>query len=335
MQQHTHLWLAPLSCVILLAGPAQAQESHSGPNFKGELATGALKVDDRDIDAWAFGLEAGFDGLFTFDDTPLKLSYDFVADFTNAVNDNDALTWTPGNPNGGTDDDIYIRTARLLLISDYGSLLFAPRIPSGQWNALYSEIDNYYYNRFHAQTGDIAIFGQVEQASDVIAYVSPTFGGGFRFVGTSLTLDDANNKDSDVWAARLVYNNAEGLKAGIGHVITNAEQLPTDDDYHRSVASLSHELGRLDLAGIYEINRDHPTGDFDSYGTNVTYDLTNRWTTSLGYAEKRHDDNEALNERVVVADIKYHLGENTTLFLETGQYEEAHDNIAGGISMKF
>ena len=56
----------------------------------------------------AFSLEAGFDGLYAFENFPFKLRYDFA----NAVNDNDALTWTPGNPNDGIDDDIYIRTAR-------------------------------------------------------------------------------------------------------------------------------------------------------------------------------------------------------------------------------
>lgn len=334
MQQSSPLWIASLSLSILLAGPAQAQESHSGPNFKGKLAAGALHVDDRDTDAWAFSLEAGFDGLYTFD-APLKLRYEFIADFANAANDNDALTWTPGNPAGGIDDDIYIRAARLLLVSDYGTLQFAPRAPSGQWGALYSEIDNYYYNRFHAQTGDIAIFGQAEQGRDVISYASPKFGGGFRFIGATLTLDDLNDETVDVYSTRLVYDNQAGLKAAIGHVITKAEQLPTVDDYHRSAVSLSHDFGRLDLAGVYEINRDHPSGDFDSYGANVAYDLTDLWTASLGYAEKRHDTNEALDERVVVADIKYHLSDNATLFLETGQYDEARDNVAGGISVKF
>ncbi|MCK2183918.1 porin [Halomonas getboli] len=333
MQSSHPLRIASLSLAILLAGPAQAEESHSGPNFKGELAAGLLNVEDRDIDAWAFELEAGFDGLYTFD-APFKLSYEFIADFANAANDNDDLTWTPGNPDGGIDDDIYIRTARLLLISDYGALLFAPRAPSGQWRDLYSEIDNYHYNRFHAQTGDIAIFGQAEQGRDVIAYASPKFGGGFRFIGATLTIDDLNDNSEDVYSSRLVYDNQAGLKAGIGHVIVEAEMLPNDDDYHRSAASLSYDFGRLDLAGVYEINRDHPSGDFDSYGTNAAYDLTDRWTASLGYAEKRHKDNEALDEQVIVTDIKYHLSDHATLFLETGQYDKARDNIAGGISVK-
>jgi hypothetical protein len=328
-------YLLSVSGIMLFSAAVQAAENHQGPNFKGEIAAGALSVDDRDLDVWAFNLLAGFDGLYTFEDSPLKLSYELIADFANAVNDNDTLTWTPGNPDGGIDDDIYIRTARVLLISDYGALLFAPRTPSGQWGAMYSEIDNYYYNRFHGQTGDIAIFGQVDQARDVIAYVSPQFGDGFRVIGSSLTLDDANDEDADVYSARLVYDNDEGLKAAIGHVITKSEQLPTADDYHRTAVSLSHDFGRLDLAGVYEVNRDHPSGDFDSFGANVAYDLTERWTASLGYAEKRHKDIEVLDEQVVVADIKYHLSDNATLFLETGQYDEARDNIAGGISINF
>lgn len=42
--------MARPSLAILIAGPTQAQETHNGPYFKGELAAGLLNVDDRDTD---------------------------------------------------------------------------------------------------------------------------------------------------------------------------------------------------------------------------------------------------------------------------------------------
>lgn len=317
--------------ILLFSSAALAAENHQGPNFKGQMTAGFLSVEDRDADLWAFKLEAGLEGLYALD-ADLKLKYELVADFAGEVNDTDELTWSPGEVSDD-EQDIYLRTARVLAITDYGALMFAPRTPSGQWAQLYGNIDRFDYNRFHAQTGSLAMFGQVEQAQDVFSYISPVFGGGFRFIGATLTIDDRNGEDTDAYSGRLVYN-AAGLSLGIGHVMVKEEQLPTQEDYHRSAVTGGYDFGELGLGGTYEVNRDHPSGDFESYAVTAEYAFNADWSTALGYANKQHD-NDQLDRDGIVANLKRHLNEQAYLFVETGQYDEAPDNIAAGISVRF
>jgi len=189
------LALTPLALTLALTTQAQADKHHSEPNFFGNLTGGVLNVDNRDSDLWAFKAEAGVGGIYTVNEG-LRIRYDLVADFANAINSLDDQTWSPG-AHAQDDSEIYIRTARVLLLSDYGGLGFQPRVPSGFWGQIYNNIDVFEYNRLHGQTGQNAIFGQNEQASDVLSYSTPKLGG-FQFIGAVLTTDAQNDEDYDV-----------------------------------------------------------------------------------------------------------------------------------------
>ncbi len=47
-----------------------------------------------------------------------------------------------------------------------------------------------------------------EQANDVVAYVSPEFVGGVRFIAAALTIADYNKENLDATVWRFVYNHA-------------------------------------------------------------------------------------------------------------------------------
>lgn len=311
-----------------------AEVVHKGVNISSEINIGALKVSDRDIAPWAFNAESNLDGVFVLDDD-LKIKYQLGANITRAINDNDTdgSTWTVGKPSDITDENVYIRNAKIILLSNYGTFLIAPRTVSGQWLQVYGDLDTFEYNRFHSQSGKISFFNQAEQTEDLFAYSTPKFGG-FQF-GTSIVATNENNGvNGDVWTNRLTYRN-EGLYFAASHTIMQADSLPTNKDYKRSALSFSYDMGMLKFASVYEMDRDHPSGDFDVYGVNLQLKPNQDWTLGAAYVEKDHDTNDGLDKDGIVFGVKRHFGDSVMLFAETGQYTGAPDNVAVGVSLKF
>lgn len=329
------------------AGQALGQGQHFGPKFSAKVNVGVLKVEDRDIDPWAFRTEFGVDGLFAFD-SGFKLKYDLLVDVAGDINDTDELTWSNGHE-GDDENGLYVKDARVILITPgYGGILIAPRVTSGHWNHLYGKADIFEYNRFHGGTGDISFFGQPEQGSDTIGYASPKFGG-FQFLAATLHLNDANGEDADAYAGRLMYEKG-AFYAGVGHAVLKNEQLPSDEDYSYTTLTAAYDFGSVRVAGVYERSVDAPmvtgvtvipgnpptvipnfgTADFDSYVATVSYDITPKWTLSGGYAHRNHDVDD-MDLKGTILNLKYHFNDRVFLFAETGQYDEAPDNIATGI----
>jgi hypothetical protein len=307
---------------------------HKGINVSSEINIGALKVSDRDIAPWAFDIESNVDGLFILNDE-LKIKYQLGVNATRAANDNetDGSTWALGSPSDVTDENVYIRNAKIIMITDYGSLVVAPRTVSGQWMQVYGDLDTFEYNRFHSQSGNISFFNQAEQTEDLFGYSTPKFGG-FQF-GTSIVATNENNGvDGDVWTNRLTYRNG-GFYLAASHTIMQAEALPTNRDYKRSAFAVSYDAGMFKFASVYEMDRDHPSGDFDVYGINLQFKPNEDWTLNAAYVEKDHDTNDTLDKDGAVLGVKRHFGDSVMLFAETGQYSGAPDNIATGVSLKF
>ncbi|MCC5882636.1 MAG: porin [Halomonas sp.] len=326
------LTLAPLAFTLAAAasGQALADTHHNGPTFSGNVTGGLLAVRDRALDLWAFRAEAGLGGVYTVNPS-LRIRYDLVADFANAINSVDEQTWTPGahrQDNG----EIYIRMARVLLMTDYGTIGLQPRVPSGQWGQIYNIIDTFEYNRFHAQTGQNAIFAQAEQGADVLSYGTPRFGG-FQFIAFGVTSNSSSGNDFDAYGARLIYNEGP-VSFGIGH--TEAQR-PGISNLGRSVVSAGYDFGMVQLAGIYERNDDREDGDsaadFDAWGVNVSAQLSDAWSVSLGYAE--NDRNFDLDNDAVVGIVRHHFNQNVYAFLEAGRYDRTDNNLAAGLSVSF
>jgi predicted porin len=333
MTTATRRALAPLtlSLAVAFSGMALADAHHSGPSFSGNVTGGVLNVSDRDLDLWAFKAEAGLGGVYTVNEG-LRIRYDLVADFANAINSVDDQTWTPG-AHRQDDGELYVRTARVLLLTDYGSLGFQPRVPSGFWNQIYRNIDVFEYNRFHGQTGQNAIFGQAEQASDVLSYGSPRFGG-FQFIGAVLTTNAQSGRDADVVTGRLVYDQGP-LNFGIGHTRVDT---PVGDgyDYTRTSFGIGYDFGMVHLGGVYEHNDDRADSSergFDAWGVNVSANLSDDWSVSLGYAENDRA-NDADND-AIVGIVRHHFTQDVYAFLEAASYDRTDNNLAAGISVSF
>ncbi|MCE8005152.1 porin [Billgrantia ethanolica] len=326
------LTLTPLAFALAAAvsGQALADTQHNGPTFSGNVTGGVLDVSDRDLDLWAFRAEAGVGGVYTVNPS-LRIRYDLIADFANAINSVDEQTWTPG-AHRQDDGEIYIRTARVLLLTDFGSFGFQPRVPSGFWHQIYNNIDTFEYNRFHGQTGQNAIFGQAEQGSDVLSYGTPTFGG-FQFIGAVMTTNAQNDQDFDVVTGRLVYNEGP-LNFGIGHTQVRR---PGIDNLHRTSFGIGYDFGMVQLGGVYEHNDDREdsgaASDFDAWGVNVSANLSDAWSVSLGYAENNR--NFDLDNDAWVGIVRHHFNDKVYGFLEAGRYDRTDNNVAAGLSVSF
>lgn len=315
---------------VAISVHAAAEERHAGPVVSGNVTGGVLNVQDRDVDPWAFKAEAGLGGGYTVNDG-LRIRYDLVADFANAINSVDDQTWTPGahrQENG----EIYIRTARVLLMTDYGTLGLQPRVPSGFWNQIYRNIDVFEYNRFHGQTGQNAIFGQNEQASDVLSYTTPR-SHGFQFTGALITPTAQNDQHIDIVTGRLIYEQG-ALNVGIGHTQVRR---PGINNLHRTSFGLGYDFGMVKLGGVYEYNDDRESSgspaDFDAWGVNASTHLSDDWSISLGYAE--NDKKLDLDNSVWVGAVRHHFTQDVYAFLEAGQYDRTDNNLSAGISISF
>jgi len=324
---------ASLSTTVQASG-----DTHDGPDFGGKLNIGVLQAGSRDYDVWAFKADLGVSGLYSTE-SGITFKYEFVADFAGELNGPDEYneTWTSGETsdldNGNaSESDIDVHTARVFVITDYGLLLIAPRTISGQWAQLYGAVDKFEYNRMHGKTGPNAIFAQIEQANDVLAYVSPEFAGGARLILAGLTIADRNEEDLDAKVWRLVYDNKQGLKAGVGVVNVSDKLVP--ETYNRTAATLSYDFESFSIGGSYEINDKHPTGDFESYAVVAETAVSERVTATVGYANKDHDD-DTLDNSGLMAKLSYKTGDKSYLFLEGGQYDETVNNVLAGVSLSF
>ena len=333
MKKITRLTFAPLalSLTVAASGQALAEDHHAGPTIYGNLTAGALNVSDRDLDAWAFKAQLGLGGLYTVNDG-LRIRYDLVADFANAINSVDfPKTWTRGS-HRQDDEEIHVTTARVLLLTDYGSLGFQPRVPSAFWAQLYHNVNKFEYNQMHGQTGQNAIFGQNELASDVISYGTPKFGS-FQFIGAVLTTNEYSNQDFDVYTGRLIYDQGP-LNFGVGHTQVRR---PGINNLHRTTFGIGYDFGLVQLGGVYEHNDDRENSssaaNFDAWGVNVSANLTDNWSASLTYAE--NDKNLNLDNDVVAGIVRYHFNEDVYAFVEAATYDKTDDNWAVGISVNF
>ncbi|MDN3521990.1 porin [Halomonas ramblicola] len=331
MTTATRLTLAPLALALALTGQVLADEHHTGPQFYGTLTGGMLNVDDRDIDLWAFKAEAGVGGVYTVNEG-LRIRYDLVGDFANAINSVDDQTWTPG-AHAQDDGEIYIRTARVLLLTEYGNIGLWSRAPSGFWAQLYRNVNKFEYNQMHGQTGQNAIFGQAEQGSDVLSYATPRFGG-FQFIGAVLTPDAHNGEEVDVATGRLIYEQGP-LNVGVGHTQVNT---PVEEGYdlYRTSFGLGYDFGVIQLGGVYEHNDDHAEAtnrSFDAWGVNVSANLSESWSASLGYSE--NDKPNDADNSAVVGIVRHHFNQDVYAFLEAGHYDRTDNNLAAGISVSF
>lgn len=323
----TTLKMTLLTTSLLVSSGAMAQTSQM-PRFYGEMGLGALKVEGRDLDAWAFDLTAGFKGLFQ--GNGLKVAYTFQADFTGPVNDIDPLVYT----RGGDDDTIYIRDAKMALPTQYGTFVIAPRSSSGQYADIYGAITDFEYNELHSRTGVNRMFTQGDITNNLLAYASPTFAG-WKLILGSFTFKKDNDRDIDAVSYRALYAKG-GFKFAFGQVFISDDQSATGEDEERNAATISYSWDSLSLMVAVEQN-DVPDGtvnDFITYAVGGRYQISDNWSTALTYADKDHEV-EDLDNKAVIGQVRRHFGSQAYVFLETGQYDESPSNYSVGVNLKF
>lgn len=318
-----------LLCSALLASSGvMAQESSQMPKFHGEMGMGGLKVDGRDLDAWAFDLTAGFKGVYKANG--LKVAYTFRADFTGPVNNVDDLVYT----RGGDDENLYVRDAKVVLPTRYGAFVVAPRASSGQYAALYGAVTDFEYNELHSRTGVNRMFTQGDITNNLLAYASPTYAG-WKLILGSFTFNKYNDRDIDAVSYRALYSNG-GFSFAFGQVFISDKQAASGEDEERNAATASYSWDDLSVMATVEQN-DVPeatVNDFTTYAVGGRYQVNDNWSTALTYADKNHEVDE-LDNQAVIAQVRRHFGSQAYLFLETGQYDESPSNYAVGVNLKF
>lgn len=323
-----------LTSVAFLACPLYVG-AESGPVLFGLMSAGAVE-DEKDFESEAFEMELGVKGGYDFD--AAKLNYQLILDLSDAIN---AEEDTDG------EDEIHVRRASLALVTGYGVFVIAPRAISGHWRNLYGGLDKFEYNEPHAATpvSGGGLFEQVDEGQNVLAYVSPNWNG-FQAVVASLQVDEDNGKDHDVVGGRLLYWG-KNWNVGFGHVEVDkavGHGLPFEvrDDYVRDSIGFAYNFDKVELGATYERNSDQFVGaDSDVFGLAGKVKLGSGWSLSLGYFDKNYDNDAnvfgapLIDDNLTVLNIKKQVHEKVSLWAETGQYDEAQDNVAFGVNVTF
>ncbi|MDX2422715.1 MAG: porin [Amphritea sp.] len=329
MKQTLTISIASLSLAITLASHAQASEPEFPmPKLTLFSSLGAVAVEDKDFDPEAFELELGIKGLVKLD--TFKMIYMINADISDAINSKDT---------GGTEGeaDIHIKDAKVIIPTAYGTFVIAPRTASGQLRDLYSNINIFEYNETHS--GSVApsgmpIFNQAAEAQDVIAYITPAFNN-IKVTFSSISIPEANGVDSDVLAARALYDDKK-LNIGFGVVQANQALGGSNEDYTRYALTAGYDFDHISIGATYESNQDTfgSAGDFDAYGVVGRYHLDAGLSLAAGYVNKDSDINTNDNNGVVLQ-VKKSFSQHVSAWVEAADYDTSPDNIAAGINIQF
>lgn len=318
-----------ISCLtVMCSGTLQADTAVQGtPKFGGEIGIGGLKVDGRDIDAWAFELTAGFSGSYKVDN--FSVNYQLLADFTGDVNDLDPLVYTRGKAGS-----IYIRDAKIAVPTPYGTFVVAPRSTSGQFAHLYGAVSDFEYNELSARSGINAMFTQGSVTTNLLAYATPRFAG-WQVIGGAFTFRKDNDEDIDAWSYRALYENGR-FNLGVGQVFISDEQTASGEKETRNAFTSSYSWDQLKIMTTVEHN-DVPDGhvnDFITYSAGMRYAYNHNWSAAFTYANKKHEIG-ALENTALIAQVRRNLNKSVYVFAETGQYDNTPSNYAVGLNVKF
>ncbi|WP_188861782.1 porin [Marinobacterium nitratireducens] len=301
--------------------------AETGPKVFGNISVGALN-DEKDFEAEAYELEFGIKGVYELETT--RVVYQLLMDVADAANADEDIDG---------EDEIHVREASVAFPTRYGSFVIAPRSVSGHFRNIYGGLRKFEYNEPHAFTPASGgkLFEQPDEGQNVLAYVSPNWNG-FQFVGATLQINEDNDEDNDVIAARALYWG-DNWNVGIGRVSVDQKVGPpgADDNYNRDSIGFAYNIENLELGGVYEINSDRFGGDdSDVFGLAAKYRFGQGWSTSLGYFDKDYDDDDTgTDDSLIVLNVKKQLEEKVSLWAEVGEYDEGQDNIAVGVNVEF
>ncbi len=249
-----------------------------------------------------------------------KVAYRLEMEATKAIND------TTG------ENTIEVKNAVIALPGAYGTLVLAPRVESGQQRDLYGAVDLFDVYEANRNGG---LYDQPDEASGVVAYVSPMMGQGFQLIIANLNLGtqlDDNGEDSDAVAARLMYRG-KNLTAGVGYVGISDKVVPTDN-YTRVAATAQYKFDAgHQIGATYEQINDQPgLGDFETIGVAARFSFGSGYDANIGHFSQSSDQ----ENKATVISIRKHLKERIYTYVEFADFDEPDlGHAAVGISVAF
>jgi len=328
------IWILAILVLSGMISSALAEKTDTGnPRVFGRInATYMDETDGNDWHSYAKEVSFGVKGVYRLTDIDgLTIPYKLEMEVTNAVNN------TKGT------NEIEIKYATLALKTKYyGKFVIEPRGESGLQRQIYGPVDIFEIYEAHLKGG---LFAQPDEASGVMAYVSPKILG-FNFIPAKLNLgegSDDNNADPDAWCARLVYSNKLGpgnLFAGIGYVAVTEEATGKDEEYTRKSAGLKYTWGAGHQIGTsLEDADDHPSGkEWETYGIAGRLKLPANIDMGLGYYFQEGDK----ENYAIIGNLRYHLNKQAYCYGEYGQFDKVLPSadilgtyVALGITINF
>lgn len=303
----------------LLSGAALADgHAKNAPVVFGEIDAGVIKQGGNDLDTEAFDASIGVKG--TFVNGSFIAAYQIDAEFAAAAD------------SGSGNNDIHVQNALVYLPTSLGGFLIAPRVESGQQNDIYKPVDVFQQNAADAST----LWSQPDEASSVLAYVSPTFGN-TKIVLANLTVDgaEANDEDSDALALRVVHSSGSLYLAG--GIVEVSDKL-VGEDYTRLAFGAGFTAGPVSIGLTIEDN-DWETDASDNRVAALVVDakLGGGWSTAVGLTD-RDSETDSQDEEALLVIVRKQLADNIFAYAEAGEYEDdvtVDDNYSVGLNITF
>lgn len=249
----------------------------------------------------------------------IKIPYRLELEATKAIN------------NSAGEDIIEIKNAVIAMPSSYGTLVLAARGESGQQRDIYGAVDIFDVYEANRNGG---LYDQPDEASGIIAYVSPEFGG-FQITMVNLNLgtaNDDNEEASDANAVRLMYRTKQ-LTAGVGYVTISDKVVPTED-YNRVSATAKYSFdGGHTLGTTYEQIKDQPgKGDFETIGVAGSFKFGAGMEANIGHFSQNSDQENS----ATVLSLRKHLNKRVYAYAEVADFDEPDlGHVAVGMQVAF
>ena len=238
---------------------------------------------------------------------------------------------TPDQGVGLTANQIWNRHSWVGLTGDFGTVV-AGRVDGARYNVMikYDPMGGYGVG---ALSGAGMNQGYITRGDNGTVYISPTFGGGFSFIGGYVTnlLGAEGVNTSGVTCNPTSSPNCGDLRDGILQLNYNNGPIGLTVNYERvsirdSVAIKTYQLGgsydfgAAKVLGVYDnIKNDPGTTDSRDWVLGVQVPFAGKAKFKIGYAE--HDDKTAANQdcKKWGVGLTYDMSKRTQIYTDYGK----------------
>lgn len=327
----TKIALACTSAMALSLSSAQLL-AQGQPKIYGELGARVISQNNKDIATEATSAIIGIKGMGRHSTTTVL--YELEADFVHVANhDGDVATG---------ENEVSIRSARLIFPTSYGTFVAAPKTPSSQFSVLYGAVDIFETNSANSSNGVSKIFEQDDISTHVLAYQTPVFAGAKALVAHLTSDDKTQDEDMDILTWWLEWqapkdSAAEGLRLSAGQVLI-AKAVPNTSLAGTPLAGQGEDWTRTAVSAEYSKENFHLGFTYEDYTRNDKYfgqaslaGVTNMglvgsytydgYTLGVGYFDRDSEVDTDDNNGVVIS-VKKQVDENLLLYAENGTFDQ-------------